>query len=56
MTKSLGRSDIECEIIVKNMHEFKTIIREMKNKFSDLIKDIETYVVLHQYSTNYYPL
>lgn len=56
MTKSLGRSDIECEIAAKSITEFKNILREMKYKFSDLIKDIETYLVLKEYQTNYYPV
>lgn len=56
MTKSLGRSDIECEIIVKSLGEFRTLLREMKYHFSDLIKDVESYIVMNEYLTNYYPL
>ena len=56
MTKSLGRSDIECEIATKSITEFENILREMRYKFSDLIKDIETYMVLEEYVTNYYPV
>ncbi len=56
MTKSLGRSDIECEVVARSMSEFKGILRDMKFEFHDLIKDIETYVVLHQHVTNYYPV
>ena len=56
MTKSLGRSDIECEIIVRGITEFKKIVREMQYEFSDLIKDIDTYLVLNQLDTSYYPV
>ena len=56
MTKSLGRSDIECEIIVSNITEFKNVVREMQYEFSDLIKDIDTYLVLNQLDTSYYPV
>jgi hypothetical protein len=56
MTKSLGRSDIECEIVARSIGELKEIVREMKFEFHDLIKDVETYVVLHQHVTNYYPI
>lgn len=56
MTKSLGRSDIECELVVKSINEFRTIVREMKREFNDILKDIETYMVLNQYVTNYYPV
>ncbi len=56
MTKSLGRSDIECEIIVKSLQEFRSLLREMKHIFSDLIKDVESYIVMHEYLTNYYPV
>lgn len=52
MTKSLGRSDIECELVAKSMSEFKRIIHEMKYQFSDLIKDIDSYLVLNEYVTN----
>lgn len=55
-TKSLGRSDIECEIIVKSIAEFKNIVREMQYEFSDLIKDIDSYLVLNQHATSYYPV
>ncbi|MBI2541268.1 Lrp/AsnC family transcriptional regulator [Candidatus Woesearchaeota archaeon] len=56
MTKSLGRSDIECEIIVRNITEFKKIIREMQYEFSSLIRDIDSYLVLNQLDTSYYPV
>lgn len=55
-TKSLGRSDIECEIIVKSITEFDKIVREMQYEFSDLIKDIDFYLVLNQHATSYYPV
>ena len=56
MTKSLGRSNIECEIAAKSISEFKKILREMRYEFQDLIKDIETYLVLDEHVTNYYPV
>jgi Lrp/AsnC family leucine-responsive transcriptional regulator len=56
MTKSLGRSDIECEIAASSISEFKRILREMKYEFHDTIKDVETYMVLNQHVTNYHPV
>jgi Lrp/AsnC family transcriptional regulator, leucine-responsive regulatory protein len=56
MTKSLGRSDIECEVAARSISEFKGILREIKYNFSDVVKDIETYLVLNQHVTNYYPV
>jgi len=56
MTKSLGRYDIECESVTKSVYEFKEILSEMKHKFPELIKDIETYLVLNEHMTNYYPV
>jgi Lrp/AsnC family transcriptional regulator, leucine-responsive regulatory protein len=56
MTKSLGRSDIECEIAAKSINDFNGILKEMKLELHDVIKDIETYLVLNQHVTNYYPV
>jgi Lrp/AsnC family leucine-responsive transcriptional regulator len=56
MTKSLGRSDIECELVVKSIEEFKENIRKLKREFNDLIKDIESYLIIKEHETNYYPI
>ena len=52
---SLGAWDLEPEFEVKNAEEFYQIIKEMRNKFSDIIKSIETVVIQRELKFNYLP-
>ena len=56
MTKSLGGTDIECELATQSMYDFNRIVHEIKHEFLDMIRDIRSYMVLKEYLTNYYPL
>lgn len=47
--KVVGSWDMEHEIEVENMKEFYKILREIRNKFSDIIQTMDSVMVTHEY-------
>src|SRR3989338_5857035 len=56
MNKSLGPADLECEIVTKTLSEFKKILSDIKHEHINFIEDAQSYIVIEEYQTNYYPV
>jgi hypothetical protein len=50
----LGDWDFEAEFEVKSNEEFYELITFMRNKFSDIIKTIETVLISKEYKLHYF--
>ena len=55
-SKSLGRWDLEINMDVENANQFRTIMMEAREKFSDIIKEYVTLSVSKVHKFNFYPL
>lgn len=53
--KMVASWDIEIEPEVKNTEELQKFIMNLRDNFSDIIKDIEVIPLYHDYFYNYYP-
>jgi DNA-binding Lrp family transcriptional regulator len=53
ITKPIGGADIEFEVLVKNSEEVYEITKEIRNKFSELIKDIYYHQLYKEAIINY---
>ncbi len=55
ITKAIGISDLEFEIILKNRSELHKMLKEIKLRFSDIIKDYDTMLFTEELLVNYFP-
>ena len=55
ITKALGQSDLEFEIMVKSETEFNEILRALRLKYTNIIKNLDSFVVFSQPYINYLP-
>lgn len=55
VTEAIGRADLEFEIQVKNSRELHTHMKELRERFSSLIKDYRTTLVREEHTINYFP-
>ncbi len=55
ITKAIGISDLEFEIILRNRSELHRILKEMKLRFSDIIKDYDAMLFTEELLVNYFP-
>jgi len=52
----LGGDDFEIGIQVKNMHELRNIINDIKSKFASIIHDYKIHHIYKEYKNLYYPI
>ena len=55
VTNTLGLYNLMLDIYVKSTEEFKDVLLELKEKFSDVIKLYESFMVFDEYKINYMP-
>ncbi len=55
VTNTIGTYNLMLDIHVKNIEEFKEILFELKEKFSDVIKIYESFVVFEEHKIDYFP-
>ena len=55
ITKSIGFSDIEFEVMVRNNGELHTILNDLRYDFPDLIRDVSSLIVSRETYVNYLP-
>jgi len=57
VTKTIGYAELEFRAIVKDVHEFYSLLEKLREKYPDIIKDYESllYVKFHE-TLNYFPL
>lgn len=55
VTNTLGLYNLMLDIHLKTAEEFKEILLELKEKFSDLIKLYESIVIFDEYKISYFP-
>lgn len=51
--KTTGKYDFAIGIIAKNMKQFDVIANEVKTKFQDIIKDVDTLLIIEEYKYDY---
>ena len=56
ITKAVGVADIEFELLVKSNEEFHNTMRELRYKFSDLIKGYSSFIIYYEPYINYLPM
>ncbi len=56
VTKAIGVADIEFELLVKSNEEFHNIVRELRYKFSDIIRDYSSFIIYYEPYINYLPM
>jgi len=55
ITNTIGIYNLLLDIYVKNTKEFRDVLLELKDKFSDVIKLYESIVIFDEYKINYFP-
>lgn len=55
VTNTLGNYNSMLDIHVKSVEEFKKVLLDIKDKFSDIIKVYESMVIFDEYKINYLP-
>ena len=55
VVKTLGEWDVEVEIEVKNMHDFRKIEMEIRQKFTTLIHEIRSIPIYETFKKNFFP-
>ena len=55
VTNVIGLYNIMLDIHVKNTEEFKEVLFELKEKFSDIIRLYESVIIFEEYKINYFP-
>lgn len=53
--KVVGKWDFEYDVECNNDKEFRQLMKEMKDKFADIIVDYETVTFYYDYKSNYFP-
>jgi len=56
ITKAVGIADLEFELLVKTVEEFHDIMREMRGRFSKLIRGYSAVNILYEPVINYLPV
>lgn len=56
ITKAIGSTDIEFEIIVSSNEEFHGFLRDLRYMFSDIIKEYYTLAIYYEPQINYLPM
>lgn len=56
ITKAVGIAELEFEVMVKSNEEFHELLRELRYKFSDLIKNYSSFIIYYEPYINYLPL
>ena len=54
ITKAIGTSDLEFEAMLHNRNELHELMRELRSKFSDILKDYETMLLFEEVMIGYY--
>jgi len=52
----LGDHDIDLEVEVNNQQELDTLISDLRQKFSDIIRDMETLIIYDEPKFDFYPM
>ena len=55
ITNTIGNYNLMLDIHVRNVNEFKEVIVEMKDKFSDVIRLYESVIIFDEYKISYIP-
>jgi DNA-binding Lrp family transcriptional regulator len=55
VTNTIGSYNIMLDVFVKSPEQFKEVLLELKDKFSNLIKLYESVVIFDEFKINYYP-
>ncbi len=55
VTHTIGSYNLMLDIHVKTVEEFKEVLLELKEKFSDVIKLYESFIVFNEYKIDYFP-
>jgi len=55
LTSTIGKYNLMLDIHVKDTAEFKEVLLELKENFSDLIKLYESLVIFDEYKIDYFP-
>lgn len=55
VTSTIGNYNLMLDIHVSSVEEFKEVLLDIKDKFSDLIKIYESMIVFEEYKINYIP-
>jgi|APSaa5957512622_1039677.scaffolds.fasta_scaffold06969_4 DNA-binding Lrp family transcriptional regulator len=55
VTNTIGTYNLMLDIHIKTVKEFKEILLELKEKFSDVIKLYESIMIFEEYKINYFP-
>ncbi len=56
ITRAIGASSLEFEFVAKTHEEFHEMLRQIRCKFFDIIKEYESYIVYNEPYINYLPL
>lgn len=55
VTNTIGSYNLMLDIIVSNVEEFKEVLLDLKDKFSDIIRLYESMIIFEEYKINYMP-
>ncbi|MBT5023359.1 Lrp/AsnC family transcriptional regulator [Candidatus Woesearchaeota archaeon] len=55
VTNTIGNYNLMLDIHVKDTKEFKEVLLELKEKFSDVIKTYESIIIFDEYKIDYFP-
>ncbi|MBS3094071.1 Lrp/AsnC family transcriptional regulator [Candidatus Pacearchaeota archaeon] len=55
VTTTVGVYNLMLDIYVKNVEEFREVLFELKEKFSDVIKIYESMIIFKEFKINYFP-
>jgi len=55
LTNTIGLYNFMLDIHVKTIEEFKEVLLELKEKFSDVIKLYESFIIFEEYKIDYFP-
>jgi len=55
VTNTIGNYNVMLDMHVKSVEEFKEVLLEIKDKFSDIIKVYESMIIFDEYKINYLP-
>ncbi len=55
VTNTIGQYNLMLDVHVKNIEEFKEVLFELKENFSDVIKVYESIIIFEEYKIDYFP-
>jgi len=56
ITRAIGKADFEFEAMTKTTQEFHDLMKDMRFRFADLIKDFQTSIIYNEPQINYLPM